>query len=314
MTRLRDRRSEERPHLDLNHLLGDSSTRVLVIAGDRALVQDSPDGQPHLVLRPAEPGDLDHDVAVFLGRDPEGQSVVAVCRPEQQDSGEGVDTASNAVWATLREVGPWMSEDDAEAFMTAQGMAIWHRTHRFCPRCGSATEPAAAGWVRRCIAEDRELYPRTDPAVIMAVVDEADRLLLARSPAWPENRRSVLAGFVEPGESLEAAVRREVGEEVGLTIGDVTYSGSQAWPFPASLMVGFVAHADTEDVHLDTREIAAAEWYDRDEVRAAVAAGTIALPGRMSIARRHIETWLGSSIDVPGVDERGGPAWGARPS
>ena len=170
------------------------------------------------------------------------------------------------------------------------------------------------GWVRRCIAEDRDLYPRTDPAVIMAVVDEADRLLLARSPAWPENRRSVLAGFVEPGESLEAAVRREVGEEVGLTIGDVTYSGSQAWPFPASLMVGFVAHADTEDVHLDTREIAAAEWYDRDEVRAAVAAGTIALPGRMSIARRHIETWLGSSIDVPGVDERGGPAWGARPS
>jgi NAD+ diphosphatase len=177
------------------------------------------------------------------------------------------------------------------------GLANWHATHTHCSRCGATTQPDQSGWIRRCPQDDSEHYPRTDPAVIMAVTDDADRLLLARSPAWPEGRLSVLAGFVEPGESLEAAVAREVLEEVGVVVDRVRYLGNQPWPFPSSLMVGFTSHAVDPALHLDMEEIVEAFWVTRAELRELAMAGRFGLSPSVSIARRIIESWNGAPID-----------------
>nr|WP_284290137.1 NAD(+) diphosphatase [Angustibacter aerolatus] len=154
--------------------------------------------------------------------------------------------------------------------------------------------------MRRCSADGSDHYPRTDPAVIMTVVDDDDRLLLGSSARWPAGRYSTLAGFVEPGESLEATVRREVREEVGVEIGDVAYLGSQPWPFPASIMLGFVAQALTTEVHVDGEEIAAARWFTRDELAESVAAREVLLSPRLSISRALVEHWYGGRIDDGG--------------
>jgi NAD+ diphosphatase len=177
----------------------------------------------------------------------------------------------------------------------------WHATHTHCPRCGTPTEPVEAGWSRRCPADGSGHYPRTDPAVIMSVVDADDRLLLGHNPAWPDGRYSTLAGFVEPGESLEAAVRREVAEEVGVVVGEVEYLGSQPWPFPASLMLGFAARAVDPTISTDDVEITDARWFTREELRSAAAAGDVLLPSGVSIARRLVEHWYGG--ELPGARE-----------
>lgn len=319
----RNRHSEQRPSLDLRAVLAEPSTRVLEVVGDRCAVVDDESGNPRLQWRSATPEDAEAEVVVFLDRDDDGAAEFAVALPADETRTRSGDASSDisgrsatdprVTWQTLREIGPWLDAEDVAEFMTAQGMIIWHRTHGFCSRCGAPTVPASAGWVRRCTREDRELYPRTDPAVIMGIRDADDRLLLARSPQWPDGRRSVLAGFVEPGESAEAAVRREVAEEVGVEVGRVAYAGSQPWPFPASLMLGFAGWATHTDVTLDTGEIAEAEWFTREELTEGVDAGRLMLPGTLSIARRLIESWYGGPLVVPGVDERGGPAW-HRPS
>jgi NAD+ diphosphatase len=156
--------------------------------------------------------------------------------------------------------------------------------------------PEQGGWLRRCPADRSEHYPRTDPAVIMSVVDDRDRLLLARGPQWAERRYSVLAGFVEPGETLEAAVAREVFEEVGVRVADVRFLGNQPWPFPSSLMLGFTARALTTDLVLQEDEIAEARWVTREELLAEVAEGSTGVANRISIARSLIEHWLGQEI------------------
>jgi NAD+ diphosphatase len=194
-------------------------------------------------------------------------------------------------------VGLLLDARDAGLAVHAISIANWHATHPRCPRCGAPTRTASAGHSRMCDVDGSEHYPRTDPAVIMAVVDGDDRLLLGRQSAWPEGRFSTLAGFVEPGESLEQAVRREVAEEVGLEIGDVAYLGSQPWPFPASLMLGFVAHARTTEVHRHDGEIAEARWFTRDNLIDAVRRGEVLLSPPVSIARRLIEHWYGTPID-----------------
>ncbi len=163
--------------------------------------------------------------------------------------------------ATLREVGAHVDDLGAALFAATLALANWHRVHGFCPRCGSRTEPVQAGWVRRCVTDGSEHYPRTDAAVIMAVVDDDDRLLLARGRGFRTRGMSVLAGFVEPGETLAGAVAREVAEEVGVEVDDVRYLGDQPWPFPSSLMVGFTAHARGTDLRLQEDEIAAARWF-----------------------------------------------------
>jgi NAD+ diphosphatase len=198
---------------------------------------------------------------------------------------------------SLREIGLLLDARDAGLAVHAISIANWHATHPRCPRCGAPTRTASAGHSRVCDVDGSEHDPRTDPAVIMAVVDGDDRLLLGRQSAWPEGRFSTLAGFVEPGESLEQAVRREVAEEVGLEIGDVAYLGSQPWPFPASLMLGFVAHAHTTEVHRHDGEIAEARWFTRDSLIDAVRRGEVLLSPPVSIARRLIEHWYGAPID-----------------
>lgn len=197
---------------------------------------------------------------------------------------------------SLREVGLLLGARDAGLAVNAVALANWHATHTHCPRCGAATRVASAGHTRVCEVDGSEHYPRTDPAVIMAVVDADDRLLIGRQAAWPEGRFSTLAGFVEPGESLEQAVRREVREEVGVEIGDVNYLGSQPWPFPSSLMLGFVAHATTVEIDRGDGEIAEARWFTREGLRDDVRDGRVLLSPPVSIARRLIEHWYGEPI------------------
>ncbi len=227
--------------------------------------------------------------------------------------------------AGLREIGALLSDTDAGLLTTATALLTWHGAAPFCPRCGRRSTPTLTGWSRTC-PDGHEDFPRTDPAVIVLVHDGADSIVLARQPIWPPGRVSVLAGFVEAGESLEAAVLREIQEEVGLRVRDVTYLGSQPWPFPRSLMLGFAARADPGDEPRPrVGEIESAKWVDRATVRELIAndrdnwlsttptpnpglsareranaapvdAGTAfaaVLPGPVSIARHMIDAWAG---------------------
>ena len=205
----------------------------------------------------------------------------------------------------LRELVGVLPDIDANLLVSAVALNNWHRHAPFCPRCGRPNAPGAAGWSRTC-PEGHEEFPRTDPAVIVLVHDGADRIVLARQPGWPPGRVSVLAGFVEAGEALEATVLREISEEIGVQVLDLAYLGSQPWPFPRSLMVGFAARAAAGAV-LTPRdgEIEEARWVDRAAVRRALEEGEgwhvetgvgapapeFLLPGHVSIARRMIEGW-----------------------
>jgi NAD+ diphosphatase len=272
----------------LPSLLKDPLTRIVELVAGKAQVIESVRDCALLMRAPEE---LDaFRLAVFLGRDRGGTAYVGVVGDAQEVSG-------TSPWRTLREVGVRLSDRDAGLFATLQGLANWHSTHIHCPLCGATTEPEQSGWIRRCTQDGTEHYPRTDPAVIMAVTDVTDRLLLARSPHWHQGRLSVLAGFVEPGESLEAAVAREVFEEVGVVVEQVRYLGNQPWPFPSSLMVGFTSRAVDPTLHLDQEEIVEAVWVSRQELREMVLEGRFAISPTVSIARRMIEHWYGGPID-----------------
>ena len=195
-------------------------------------------------------------------------------------------------WTDLRRVGPLMGREDGSLLAYARGLMWWHGRHRFCGVCGAPTESVEAGHVRRCSAEACKTshFPRTDPAVIMLVHDR-DRALLGRQKVWAPGMYSTLAGFVEPGESLEETVAREVFEESGIRVSDVRYHSSQPWPFPASLMIGFHATAATREIRLNQSELENCGWFSRTELRDFSAQGK-ALPRADSIARRLIEDWL----------------------
>jgi NAD+ diphosphatase len=193
---------------------------------------------------------------------------------------------------SLRDVMDGLADAELELAFTAVALVGWHARARFCPVCGALTQAALGGLMRRCTGCGIELHPRTDPAVIVAIVDSDDRLLLGRQPAWPEGRYSVFAGFAEAGESLEQAVRREMAEEIGLELEDIAYLGSQPWPFPQSLMVGFRARAVAGDVRLLDGEIEHARWFTRPELSGAIASGEVLLPMKTSIANRMINSWL----------------------
>lgn len=198
-------------------------------------------------------------------------------------------------WHSLRKSGAGLSPEHAAIYAQALALANWHETHKFCPACGSETSVTNAGWVRVCNLENRELFPRTDPAVIVGIVDDRDRILLGSQGVWEENRFSILAGFVEPGESLEAAVIREMKEEAGVVVANPEFLGSQAWPFPFSLMLGFTARYVSGDVLPDGEEIVKLRWFTRAELLAE--ADSLILPGRLSIARAIIENWLGHKLE-----------------
>jgi NAD+ diphosphatase len=206
------------------------------------------------------------------------------------------DLADGERHGELRQLGAVLPDRDAGLFVHAVALANWHATHRYCPRCGAQTRIGAGGHVRVCPQDGVEHYPRTDPAVIMLVVDADDRALLGRQPSWPDRRFSALAGFVEPGESAEQAVVREVREEVGIAVSDPEYAGSQPWPFPASLMLAFRARASDVALRIDEEEIVEARWFTRAEFAAAVRGGDVVLPSPASVARRLIEDWYGASM------------------
>ena len=201
----------------------------------------------------------------------------------------------------LRAALPGLSPLEAGLVTHAVGLANWHAAHPRCSRCGAPTVSAVGGAERHCPECGAEHHPRTDPAVIMTVTDDAGRVLLGHNPRWPAGRYSTLAGFVEPGETAERAVIREVLEEAAVHVSDVTYLGSQPWPFPASLMLGYTARASDPSTNLaDGVELIDARWFAPDELLAAVLAGDVLLPPRISIARRLIEHWYGGPLpDAP---------------
>ncbi|MEO3434450.1 NAD(+) diphosphatase [Inquilinus sp. CAU 1745] len=206
--------------------------------------------------------------------------------------------AALGLFVDLRAIGPILGREDAALLAYARGLMWWHQRHRFCGVCGHRTESGDAGHVRRCTNAACAInhFPRTDPAVIVLVHD-GDRCLMGRQSIWPKGMHSTLAGFVEPGESLEAAVMREVFEESGVRVGDVRYHSSQPWPFPQSLMIGFTACAETTDIVLRDGELEGAGWFDRSFLRAvppdAVAGeADFVLSRRDSIARRLVDDWI----------------------
>jgi NAD+ diphosphatase len=266
------------------------ATRVLVLADGRfPLLADGS------AVAWCSPSDAPAGERLLLGEH-EGVVHFAVLAPLHAVEGRPTGSwGSQPGWATLREAASRLGAADAGFLVQAQALAEWHRVHRFCPRCGAALEVRSGGYVLRCTGCERSHFPRTDPAVIMLVTD-GNRALLGRQPSWPAGRYSTLAGFVDPGESLEDAVAREVMEEAGIAVTDVTYYGNQPWPFPASLMVGFFARATTTAIDVDGEEIEDARWFTREELEVESEAGRIGLPGRTSISRSLIEAWYGGRL------------------
>ena len=204
--------------------------------------------------------------------------------------------------AGLRDVGALLDDRDAGLLTHAVALAEWHERSRHCPRCGGRTLAESAGAARRCEVCGTEHHPRTDPAVIMLVHDGGDRCVLGRQPGWPPGLVSTLAGFVEPGESAEMAVVREVAEEVGLSVdpASIAYLGSQPWPFPASLMLAYRAQVADAPLVVDPEELESAAWWSRGQVREALAEGSLQLPSPVSIAHRLINGWLAEDESRPG--------------
>jgi len=264
------------------------TTRVLVVSDGHALL--APDGSlVYLTTKQAPAG-----TRFFLGLDPADS-------PSEQIGYFGISgplpDIPEATAVTLRASGALLSDRDAGLLTHAVALANWHDSHTHCPRCGAPTVPAPAGHLTRCLVDGSQHFPRTDPAVIMLVTDDADRCLLARNAAWAERRMSILAGFIEPGESAEMAVAREVEEETGVHVSDVSYLGSQPWPMPRSLMLGYRAVATgAQPIHVDEEEITEAHWFSREELLDALRTDDLTLPPQSSIARRIIETWYGAEL------------------
>ena len=272
----------------LNVSWADPRTRVLVVEHGRVLC-DMGSELVRLVFVTAEqaPG----GVRFLLGVDHDGAPYFGVAGPLPEPRRETVRPVP------LREAGPLLSDRDAGLMTHAVALGNWHETFTHCPRCGSPTDPILSGHARKCPVDGSEHFPRVDPAMIVLVTDSKDRCLLARNALWPERRVSILAGFVEAGESAEQAVAREVHEETSITVGRVTYLGSQPWPMPQSLMLGFRADAaGSTEIRVDDDEIAEAHWYSRADLRRAVEGGDLLLPPPVSIAHRIIESWYGGPL------------------
>jgi NAD+ diphosphatase len=296
----RDYLSRNNPNL-FAELAADPLTRVLPLWNGQALVDG---GALRLLENSAVPM---ASLRLYLGRtDPDadadavlGNPVIAAVVSDEVAQQLAPDPDS---WGNLRALGDSLSDRDAGLFTEAVALANWHQSHAFSPRTGEATTPDQAGWVRRGPAVDgepgHEIFPRTDAAIIVGITDADDRILLGSNALWEKNRYSLLAGFVEPGESLEEAVVREVFEESGVHVVDPVYLGSQPWPFPASLMLGFRARVDPDresTMVADGAEILDLRWFSRDELRDSQ--DEVILPGRTSIARAIIEDWYGGQID-----------------
>jgi NAD+ diphosphatase len=262
----------------------DPAARAVLATSDGVLVRDG--ATPALVAL----GDLPADAElVLLGVDGAGAGVFAADPGPERAAA----LVPGAALRGLRDVAAEAAQADAGLLAHATGLLNWHRRHRFCANCGASTAMAEAGHVRVCPRCGAQHHPRTDPVVITLVHDGAARVLLGRQPTWPAGRYSTLAGFVEPGESLEEAVVREIGEESGVAVSDVRYRSSQPWPFPASLMLGFEAAYAGGEAHPHDQELEDVRWVSRAELERAVAGeGHLQVPPPLAIARRLMEGWL----------------------
>lgn len=281
-----DRAAETRGALD------GAPCEWILTAGSAVAVAERGDGVLALA-RAADDPRPSAGPSVLLGRTGGGAAMV---RSAELDP-EADAAPAGTVLRDLREILAALDREDAQLALAAVGMAAWHRATRFCPRCGSPLRHESDGWVLRCDADGSQHFPRTDTAVIMAVRDPDDRLLLAQNVRARGRFHSVLAGFVEPGETFEDAVARETREEVGIDVERVEYAGSQPWPFPASLMVGFRAwSAHRGELLLQDDEIAEARWCTRAELASALTSEEMRLPGPGSIGRALIEDWYGERL------------------
>ena len=265
----------------------ESSTFVHVLDGSALMTSSG------LVVTSQPPA---HVPVTLLGVDDRGTAYLCV----HHEQASTAPVVTDGYWSDLRMSGSDLDATDAGLMVAAVALDNWSRVHRHCPRCGGELEWREAGWARRCAADGSTHFPRTDPAVIVLVRDDQDRALLGRQVRWQPTWFSTLAGFVEAGESAEAAARREVREESGVRIGDkpsdLAYLGSQPWPFPSSLMLGYHAWAQDPTIDVDGDEIAEARWFTRDELAAACHAGEVSLPPAVSIARKLIERWFGEPL------------------
>jgi NAD+ diphosphatase len=286
--------------------LADPATRFVTVWRGRNLVVTGGEPRAALLGRPVLDAGLDDlaarlDNAVILGRHNEAVYVALDISDLAETAAAGL--APEAELVDLRDVGAVLPAVESGLLAYARGIVHWHRQHRFCGHCGARAEAREGGHMRICSAKEcaRLHFPRTDPAVIMAITRN-DRVLLGRQKNWAAGLYSTLAGFVEPGESLEDAVRREVFEEAGVAVGRVAYHSSQPWPFPASLMIGFVGEALDDAIELATDELEDARWFSREELATAgnwllerdlseAGDGSLRLPNTDSISRRLIDDW-----------------------
>jgi NAD+ diphosphatase len=278
-----DRSGERRKDPDwLAEALSHPDTRFVPVWGDRCLIGGVPQ-RAVLLQRSMVEEYLGNDV-IFLGLFRQQPAFAVAISPDLE-----VPYSDIGEFRDLRFLGTALPPDEANLAAHARALVLWHGATLYCGKCGSASVPEAGGNSRRCCNPDckQSIFPRTDPAIIV-LVRQGDRCLLGRQASWPEGRYSTIAGFVEPGESLEDAVRREVYEETNIRVGDVHYHSSQPWPFPSSLMLGFVAEATSDDVHLNDGELEDARWFSRDELKS----GEVGLPFRISIARRLVDHFI----------------------
>jgi NAD+ diphosphatase len=289
-----DRASERRRDAEwIRVLLDDPAARILPLSDLRPLTRGA--ASPVLEWQPAGPWRelIEHGATlVFLGLDAE--------RPYFAVDASGIDIAptENSEPFDARTLAPLLPTGEAAILAEARSLVDWHARHRFCAQCGSPTRVASAGWVRRCPECKASHYPRSDPVTIMLTV-RGERGLLGRNKRRPGSRFSCLAGFMEPGETLEECVRREVHEESGVRVGRVRYLACQPWPFPSSLMMGFLCEGLTEEITVDPEELAEARWFEREEIRAMVARAAtgpddpsqVSVPGPVAIAHQICRRW-----------------------
>lgn len=304
-----NRAADERANAD--DLWVDTATRVIVLWRGKPLVQH--DHSALIKLKPSHAivSDASAD-RIYLGRDGDAPTFaidLSAWVPADLD-GETLNTfldpteqvhptvAGEAVFAELRAIMTHLTPRDAELAATARAVFGWHSSHKFCSACGQMSDFAMGGWQRNCPACERSHFPRTDPVVIMLITKD-DKVLVGRSPAWPEGMYSLLAGFVEPGETLEAAVRREVKEESGITVGAVSYLASQPWPFPASLMFGCRGEALDDVITVDPVELDDAMWVSREDMHIVFAGQhPVMKPARKgAIAHFLLDNWLANTLD-----------------
>jgi len=240
----------------------------------------------------------------FLGID--SATEVAYFAWDCDEVGLAAGESSSEGMASLRELGATLDEFHLGISMHAIALSNWHRSHPHCSQCGAETTSTLGGSVRVCVKDQSQHHPRTDSAVIVLVKDKDDRILLGHQPIWPDGRFSTFAGFLEPGETFEQCVEREVFEESGVKVNEIKYLGSQPWPFPASIMIAFSAVVDDPSTaKADGVEITEVRWFSRDELKSSVADGSLLLPPTISVARKMIAMWFG-----PGAEKlTGGESW-----